>query len=266
MLSRRMRSGHSNAVMMPPISASLSRPLTKFASACLENRRFKPASGEILESFGLSDSADHTSRCWIMLPPTAASASSSNGMATAAITSRPSLLDHAEEAAAVDANAHRNWRSRPRNVAASALAIAPGERHQDQRRAGDHEPGVDLLALDDVAALERLVEPFLGRVFRAFGVVAVRSAIAAHASRNAARAGAARSRPSRGRSPIIAPTDQQQDQEAEQDRQRQADEEHLHLRHQPRQHAEAEIEQQAEHQERRRQLDADPERGRRWCG
>jgi hypothetical protein len=40
-----------------------------------------------------------------------------------------------------------------------------GEGHQDQRRTGDDEPGIDLLALDHVAAFERLVEPLLGRVF-----------------------------------------------------------------------------------------------------
>ena len=61
--SRRDRSGHSSAAMMAPISASLARPLMKFASACLEKRRLKPASGEILESFGLSGSPDQTKRC-----------------------------------------------------------------------------------------------------------------------------------------------------------------------------------------------------------
>ena len=53
----------------------------------------------------------------------------------------------------------------PRSVVVSPLLIEPENAISIERRAGDHEPGVDLLALDDVAALERLVEPFLGRVF-----------------------------------------------------------------------------------------------------
>ena len=40
--------------------------------------------------------------------------------------------------------------------------------------AGDHEPGVDLLALGDVAALERIVEAFLRRVFCFVGIVIAR--------------------------------------------------------------------------------------------
>ena len=44
-----------------------------------------------------------------------------------------------------------------------------GERQQDQRRTGDNELGVDLLALGDVATFQRIVEFFLGRVFCAFG-------------------------------------------------------------------------------------------------
>ena len=91
--------------MTAPISASLTRPLAKLTSACLENSRLKPASGEIFESFGLSASADHTRRCWIMLPAIAASTSSSSGIAmrgdhldadlagTAASKPRPSTAD-----------------------------------------------------------------------------------------------------------------------------------------------------------------------------
>ncbi len=39
------------------------------------------------------------------------------------------------------------------------------KRRQHQRGAGDHEPGIDLLALGDIATLKRLVETFLGGVF-----------------------------------------------------------------------------------------------------
>ena len=46
-----------------------------------------------------------------------------------------------------------------------AVADRSGERRQQQRRARDHEPGVDFLAFGDVAPLKRLVETFLRRVF-----------------------------------------------------------------------------------------------------
>ena len=48
-------------VALAAITISLIRPLMKLASACNENSRFKPASGEILDSLGESASYDHTS-------------------------------------------------------------------------------------------------------------------------------------------------------------------------------------------------------------
>ena len=42
------RCGHSSAVITAPSTAILIRPLTKLASACSENSRLMPASGEIL--------------------------------------------------------------------------------------------------------------------------------------------------------------------------------------------------------------------------
>jgi hypothetical protein len=57
-LSSQWRAGHSNAAMIAPITASLTRQLMKFASACLENSRLSPAAGEILDSLGLSASAE----------------------------------------------------------------------------------------------------------------------------------------------------------------------------------------------------------------
>jgi hypothetical protein len=54
---------------------------------------------------------------------------------------------------------------------ASECAIGPEKRHQDERGASDDEPGIDLLTLDDVAALERFVEPLAGRIFGTFGIV-----------------------------------------------------------------------------------------------
>ena len=53
----------------------------------------------------------------------------------------------------------------PRIVVVRSLLIEPENAIKHQRGAGDHEPGVDLLAFDDVAAFERLVEPLLGWVF-----------------------------------------------------------------------------------------------------
>jgi hypothetical protein len=44
--------------------------------------------------------------------------------------------------------------------------------HEHEGAAADHEPGVDLCALDDVAALDRFLEPFRRRVFCPFGIVA----------------------------------------------------------------------------------------------
>ena len=84
--SSRWRSGHRIAVITTPTATSLKRPLRKLAAACLPKMRFRPAPGEILLNFGFSDSADHTRRCWIMLPAIAASASNRNGTPTAAST------------------------------------------------------------------------------------------------------------------------------------------------------------------------------------
>ena len=48
--------------------------------------RLKPAPGDTLLNFGFSPSADHTSRCWIMLPAIAAIISINIGTPTAAST------------------------------------------------------------------------------------------------------------------------------------------------------------------------------------
>ena len=78
--------------MTAPSATSLNRPLRKFAAACLPKIRLAPAPGEILLSFGLSDSPDQTRRCCIMLPAIAASASSSMGTPSAATTAYSSWL------------------------------------------------------------------------------------------------------------------------------------------------------------------------------
>src|SRR5581483_1601486 len=83
--SRRCRSGHRIAVITEPSAISLKRPLAKLAIACLPKIRLAPDAGEILESFGLSDSPDQTSRCCRMLPAIAAKISMRNGIPSAAI-------------------------------------------------------------------------------------------------------------------------------------------------------------------------------------
>src|SRR5262245_11432086 len=77
--SSRCRSGHRIQVMSAPTSASLATPLTKLTSANLENRRLAPATGEILDSVGLSCSADQTRRCWVMLRTIGGSGRSEDG-------------------------------------------------------------------------------------------------------------------------------------------------------------------------------------------
>lgn len=89
-VSSRCRCGHSSQIMSPPTSASLTIPLTKLTSACFENRRLAPATGEIFDSRGLSGSADHSRRCWMTLPARAASASTIAAGAIAVITPAPS--------------------------------------------------------------------------------------------------------------------------------------------------------------------------------
>ncbi len=97
--SSRCRSGHSTAIMTAPSATSLNTPLRKFASACLPKMRLKPAPGDTLLNLGVSDSDDHTSRCWIMLPAMAASISISSGTPIAASTAMPSVLPSCSSAA-----------------------------------------------------------------------------------------------------------------------------------------------------------------------
>ena len=162
--SRRWRSGHSTAVITAPSAITLNRPLTKFAAACLPKIRLKPAPGEILLNFGFSDSADHTSRCWIMLPAIAASASIRNGTPSAAISAVSEALRQRQQARAVGAD-HPGIGDQIAQRHQDAAADRSGKGRQHQRGAGDHEPGVDLLALGDVAVFVGVIQTFLGRVF-----------------------------------------------------------------------------------------------------
>ena len=97
--SSRCHSGHSTAIMTAPSATSLKMPLRKFAIACLPKTRLKPAPGETLLNLGESDSDDHTSRCWIMLPAMAAIISISSGTPIAARMAMPSVLPSCSSAA-----------------------------------------------------------------------------------------------------------------------------------------------------------------------
>src|SRR5665213_2136734 len=104
--SRRWRSGHSTAAITAPSATSLKMPLAKFAAACLPKIRVAPAAGEILLSFGLSDSPDHTNRCCTMLPAIVASASINSGTPIAPITMYSSLCASASRAGPSTRNIH----------------------------------------------------------------------------------------------------------------------------------------------------------------
>ena len=58
--TRRWRCGHSSAAITAPSNASLARPLAKLASACRENSRAIPATGEMPDNLGMSGSAENT--------------------------------------------------------------------------------------------------------------------------------------------------------------------------------------------------------------
>ena len=55
-LPSRCRCGHNSTAMTAPTTQSFGSPLAKFASACRENSRAKPASGEIRDNCGLTGS------------------------------------------------------------------------------------------------------------------------------------------------------------------------------------------------------------------
>ena len=71
---------------------------------------------------------------------------------------------------------------RPRIGVRMPPPIEPENVNSTSVAAGDHEPGVDLLAFGYVAALERLVETFLGWVFCSLGIVAPRPSRSPHLS------------------------------------------------------------------------------------
>src|SRR5262249_55300385 len=255
--SSRKRSGQSSAVMMVPISASLIRPLTKLASACLENRRPKPASGEIFESFGLSASSDHTKRCWTMLPPTAASGSSRSGIATAAITSRPSFSAMPTKPRP-SMRIAPEWAIRPRSVVARPLAIEPENAIRSSAPAAiTNQVLTSWLLTTSPRSSASSSRFWVGS--SECSVSSWASAIGPHKTSRIGRELAQRAFDRTEEDAHHGADHQDQNEKADDDRGRQADEEHLHLRHQAREHAEPEVEQEAEHDERCRELNADLE-------
>src|SRR5712691_1199516 len=254
--SSRWRSGHSSAAMMPPTTVIFATPLAKLTSAWRENRRLRPAAGEIFESCGRSDSADQTKRCWIMLPATAASISSRNGIATAAIASAP-MRASARVRPLASIAMPCTLPTRPRKMVARPAPIEPEK----------------IIRLSAAAAMTNQVltswllttSPRSIASSSRFWVGSSERSAWSRSSATGACSGIRRELAQHAfdvteEDRHHRADDENENEKADQDRQRDADEEHLHLRHQPRQHAEPEVEQQPEHQERRGELHADPER------
>ena len=149
--------------MTAPSAISLNRPLPKFAAACLPKMRLKPDIGEILEKLGFSGSPDHTRRCWTRLPAIAAIISMNSGTPSADDHRIHQALRQLHQAGPVGVD-HPGVGNQIAHRHQDAAADRAAEVRHHERAGGDDEPGVDLLALDDVAALERLVETFLRRV------------------------------------------------------------------------------------------------------
>ena len=168
----RWRSGHISAVSTAPTTRILMMPLTRLATACMENMRLSAGHRRYLGQLGRKR------------------------------LDRPhqTMLDHVAGDRRQHQEQHRHGHRRqhlqhdglvqmrqrrrvdadligigdqPAHGGAEAGAHAAGKRHQHQRGAAHDEPGVDLLALDHVAALERFVQPLLCRVFCFFCVVAL---------------------------------------------------------------------------------------------
>ncbi|MCY1556074.1 hypothetical protein D9M68_927890 [compost metagenome] len=104
MVSSRSRSGQTTRITTVPTMVILSRPLRKLTSDSPENRRLAPASGEILESFGVIGSIDSSGRCWMRLASTAQAESTTSGMRTVPISAMARLLKKAPKPAPPSSN------------------------------------------------------------------------------------------------------------------------------------------------------------------
>ncbi len=205
----------------------------------MPNSRLKPAAGEILDSLGAITSSDQISRCWTRLPPSAASISSRNGMATAAISSRP-IFSNSRGSAGPSILILCALASSPRMVVVRLALMLPENAISTS---------VAPLMMNQVLTSWLLTtSPRLSASSKrfwvgssVFSVLSVSSAITGPDLR--ALPSAVRRDVAENALQIVdkgahhGADHQHQQQQAEQDRQRQADEEHLHLRHQPRQDA-----------------------------
>ena len=156
--------------MTAPSAISLNRPLAKFAAACLPKIRLAPAAGEILLNFGLSDSrrpdqpvlhhvaGDRRDHQHQERHAERRRAAHIRALCASASRPGPSVWIIQELAIRLRSGIRMPPPIEPEKVDSTSVA------------AGDHEPGVDLLALGDVAALMRVVETFLRRVFCFVGV------------------------------------------------------------------------------------------------
>src|SRR6267154_3431199 len=248
--SSRWRSGHSTAIMTAPSAISLNTPLVKFATACLPKTRLKPAPGDTLLNFGLRDSPDHTSRCWIMLPAIAAIISINSGTPTAASTAMPSVLPSCSSAAP-------SVRSMPALATRSRSGIRMPPPIEPEK--------VDSTSVAPAIMNQVLTSWLLATSPRSSASsrrFCVGSSVFSAASCSSAIASAPRNQLVHDADEVVhvsahhARQHRGEDQKACQDRERHPDEIDLHLRHQARQHAQPHVEDQAKHQKRRRQLRA----------
>src|SRR6202021_1894423 len=245
-----------------PSAINLKTPLAKFAAACLPNIRVAPAAGEILLSFGLSDSPDHISRCCTRLPAIAAIASINSGTPMAAITT------YSRFCASCSSAGPSTW-----NIHELAIRLRSGI---------SIPPPIDPENVDSTRVAPAIMNQVLTswlfatspRSWASSRRFWVGSCVLSEVSFSSAidQLSAQRQQVVHDGGEIIEERshhrgdDENEDQETGEDSQRYADEIDLHLRHQPRQHAKPDVENQAEYQKRRRQLHADPKRGGEGAG
>ena len=227
----------------------------------MPKRRLAPLMGEMRLNFGVRGSKVQSGRC-CRPPPRSPPIAMIDGRQSRRERAPPKApaVRPPQNAGAVRRNL-MGVHQEAAQVQRQALRDRARQHHEGEREAAEHEERVDLHALGDVAALDRLVELSLRRFFGAVVALSVASAMAQPRTkvlRNAPR--------SSTKTPIMTPTVASRSEHADEDRGRHGEEEHLQLRHQPRQHAESEIEQDREGDERRRDLHRQRETLRRPPG
>ena len=201
--SRRSCCGQSTNTDTAPTIAILARPLPKLTQASLPNMRLSPAIGEIRLSLGVIGSRLKSGRCWIARRRPGASMSDERHGERPRRADQRALRD-GSSAGAVDRKALGVHEEAAQDGAASrATARATSKRERD---GAEHEPRGQLLALGDVATLDRLVELSLRRVYCSV-VVLGSSAMAPSPEHLEAVAGGSRAR----RSAIIVAMSREQE-------------------------------------------------------